>query len=57
MHRLVYSVSVELVQSLVSTVVEVPSYPLKCYDDHLTCVPNEEEIRTVLKLMKNGHQE
>ena len=51
--------SVELVESVVSTVVEVPpiSNP-ECNsdnsDDHISCVPNEERIRIALKLMKNG---
>ena len=55
----VSNVSVELMESVVSTVVEVPplSNP-ECNsdnsDDHITCVPNEEEVRTALKLMKNG---
>ena len=55
----VSNVSVELVESVVSTVVEVPpiSNP-ECNsdnsDDHITCVPNEDEIITALKLMKNG---
>ena len=51
----VSSVSVELVERVVSTVVEVLLIsPQACsYYDDLTCVPNEKEIRTVLKLMKN----
>ena len=55
----VSNVTAELVESTFSTVVEVPLVSnTECSsdtsDDHITCVPNEEEIRTALKLMKNG---